>query len=433
MKGFDRIIGYASIKDELMRIADALQNKDAYRALGVDMPNGLLLHGVPGVGKSNMAMALIEASGWNAFICRKIKSDGEFVDMIRDTFRRAAENEPSIVLLDDMDKFSNSDDMPRDCDEYVAVQACIDETRAREVFVLATANSIRQLPSSLKRVGRFDRIIEIDTPTGEDAVQIVAHYLKSKNLETDLDARTIAEIMQNCSCAELETVINEAGLLAGYQRALGITMDHIIEACLKVVHEVPTSFLKDRTPIDLRRSLESARIIWHEAGHAVLEEILYPGNVALVFARCCEDGRYGFTKYKYDRSNRDVRDIKGNIIAALGGRAAVEEKLRLLDTGALRDLEMAFENADSLITEHCCEGLHLSCYLDNRPSEGLKESQEQAEAVLVEYLYQKAKEILHANLGFLDAVANELAKKGVLVASDIARIREGCVITPAML
>ena len=207
MKGFDRIIGYASIKDELMRIADALQNKDAYRALGVDMPNGLLLHGVPGVGKSNMAMALIEASGWNAFICRKIKSDGEFVDMIRDTFRRAAENEPSIVLLDDMDKFSNSDDMPRDCDEYVAVQACIDETRAREVFVLATANSIRQLPSSLKRVGRFDRIIEIDTPTGEDAVQIVAHYLKSKNLETDLDARTIAEIMQNCSCAELETVI----------------------------------------------------------------------------------------------------------------------------------------------------------------------------------------------------------------------------------
>ena len=144
-----------------MRIADALRNKDAYRALGVNTPNGLLLHGVPGVGKTNMAMALIEASGWNAFICRKTKSDGEFVDMIRDTFERAVENEPSIVLLDDIDKYSNNDDTCADSGEHVAVQACIDETRTHEVFVLATANKLKELIGKRRQILRRHGLREI--------------------------------------------------------------------------------------------------------------------------------------------------------------------------------------------------------------------------------------------------------------------------------
>ena len=62
------------------------------------------------------------------------------------------------------------------------MQSCIDETKGKEVFVLATANDIDCLPESLLRAGRFDRTIEVGLPMGEDAIEIVAYYLKSKAL-----------------------------------------------------------------------------------------------------------------------------------------------------------------------------------------------------------------------------------------------------------
>ena len=69
-----------------------------------------------------------------------------------------------------MDKFANEDELHPDSEEYVAVQACIDEVKNHDVFVLATANRIHHLPDSLLRAGRFDRVIEIESPSEEDAV-----------------------------------------------------------------------------------------------------------------------------------------------------------------------------------------------------------------------------------------------------------------------
>ena len=118
---FDSIIGYEDVKQELVRICDALKNREYYSALGVDSPRGLFLHGVPGVGKSLMAAALIHESGLRAFVCRKDEPNGEFVKKIREIFREAAENAPSIVFLDDVDKFANGDDKHRDAEEYVTI------------------------------------------------------------------------------------------------------------------------------------------------------------------------------------------------------------------------------------------------------------------------------------------------------------------------
>ena len=110
MQEFDKIIGYGSIKKELMRICDIMRNEELYKKLGVFVPSGLLLYGAPGVGKTTMANCFIAASGRKAFVCRKDKPDGDFVNEIKRTFEKAAENAPSIVFLDDMDKFANGDD-----------------------------------------------------------------------------------------------------------------------------------------------------------------------------------------------------------------------------------------------------------------------------------------------------------------------------------
>lgn len=131
MKEFEKIIGYDAVKKELIRISDALSGNEAYNKLGVTAPRGLLLYGAPGVGKTLMASAVIEASGRKAFVCRKDKPNGDFVNEIKKTFEDAVEAAPSIVFLDDMDKFTNGDDRYPDAEEYVTVQSCIDQVRER--------------------------------------------------------------------------------------------------------------------------------------------------------------------------------------------------------------------------------------------------------------------------------------------------------------
>lgn len=88
----------------------------------------------------------------------------KFVNEIKNTFAKAVENAPSIILLDDMDKFANEDDHHRNAEEYVTVQSCIDEIKGKEVFVLATTNGTKNLPDSLLRAGRFDTIINVGVP-----------------------------------------------------------------------------------------------------------------------------------------------------------------------------------------------------------------------------------------------------------------------------
>ena len=180
MNAFDKIIGYSAIKKELKQISDTMKNREAYDRLGVSVPRGLLLYGEPGVGKSLMASAVIKDSGRKVFCCRKASSNRDFIKQIKTTFDNAVQNAPSIVYLDDMDKFANVDERYPDAEEYVTVQSCIDETKDKQVFVLATVNNISCLPRSLCRAGRFDRTIEVSAPHGEDAERIIAYYLQSK-------------------------------------------------------------------------------------------------------------------------------------------------------------------------------------------------------------------------------------------------------------
>ena len=107
---FSPVIGYKSVKTELVKLCDIMRNTEFYLKLGVSVPNGLLLSGEPGLGKTLISGCLIKASGRKAFICRKDKPDGDFIKHIKDTFEEAIKNAPSIVFLDDMDKFANGDE-----------------------------------------------------------------------------------------------------------------------------------------------------------------------------------------------------------------------------------------------------------------------------------------------------------------------------------
>lgn len=435
MKAFDNVIGYSAVKKELMQISDTLKNPEVYRQLGASSPRGLLLYGEPGVGKTLMATELIKASGRKAVICRKNQPNGDFVKTIKAKFNEAAKNAPSIIFLDDMDKFANGDERHRDAEEYVTVQSCIDEIKGEEVFVLATANNIRTLPHSLRRAGRFDRVIEIEAPRGADAEAIIAHYLESKRFVGDVDPKTIARIMSGRSCAELETVINEAGLCAGYERAEKITMEHFMEACMRTIYGLSVGDrMADGDDDDWYDALSDGssvltQIIYHEAGHAVVSEVLRPGSVTIVSTRGSKGSSGGFTSYEHDANADPRKEMQRNIVSSLGGMAALEQKFGIYDLGCSKDLDNAFDAMRKLVVDNCICGfqLHASNYGD---SEELQTRQAQAVASEIEHCYRTAKEILAANSEFLEKTASALARKGLLTMVEIREIRESCVIRP---
>lgn len=278
MKEFDNIIGYDAIKLELMRICDILVNPEKYAKLGVNIQNGLMLHGNPGVGKTLFANCFLKACKRKQYICRKDKPNGEFINHIKDVFEKAKQNAPSIILLDDLDKFANEDEDHKNAEEYVAVQSCIDEVKNANVFIIATANDLSLIPKSLLRAGRFNTKIEIENPTVEDSIKIINHYLKSKSYVSSIDTIEVSKILNCRSCAELESIINQAGINAGFDGKDSIDFDDIVRASVRVVYDSPKT---------LRNMTEGndEHIAYHEAGHAVMSELLEPNSVTLISVR----------------------------------------------------------------------------------------------------------------------------------------------------
>ena len=436
-KVFDKIIGYTTVKKELAQIADCLLRSDSYAEMGVYPPRGLLLFGEPGVGKSLMADCLIEASGRPVVVCRKTAPDGEFVKAIKESFDEAAAAAPSVILLDDMDKFANGDSRHPDAEEYVTVQSCIDECRGKNVFVLATANNVRNLPKSLLRAGRFDRRIEVIAPEGADAEAIIAHYLKNKPCAAALDPAAIARIMNGKSCAELETVINEAGLLACYDRAPAITMRHFLLAALRVVYHIAGSVPEEGDLFalpEVKSHLRDGRhatvqVAYHEAGHAAVAELLEPGSVSLVTLYGDEEDGHisGFVIHNRRKSD-PCRCAYNDVRIGLGGKAALDTKFGIADLGTGDDLDHAYSRLREILSCRCPDDLTLHADDTLPDSEDMKFRQEVVLADGINREYRAVKRLLAMNREFLDKLAAALAEKHILTSDDVRAIRESCDI-----
>ena len=420
MKEFDRIIGYASVKTELERLTDVLLNTEKYFKLGVSLPSGLLLHGEPGVGKTTLAGCFIKACGRKTFTCRKSKSNGDFLSEITRTFEEAKKAAPSIVFLDDMDKFANGDEMHRNAEEYVTVQSCIDGVKGQNVFVLATANDLNNLPHSLLRAGRFDKIIEIESPTGKEAEQIISYYLGKKRFVADVDVREIARILDGKSCADLETVINEAGILAGFAGRESIDMDDIIRACMRVIFNAPES-------LDNYSDEVLEKIAYHEAGHAVVAEILEPGSVNIVSV-CTHDSRTGGITSLYQSREyfTSKHYMENRVRTLLGGRAGTEVRYGEVDVGANSDINRAFGIVERFVDDYCSTGFDRFAMSDS--SSATLERKEMQIYSEMERYYAETRKILIRNRELLDKLAKVLVEKKTVIAREIAAIKAMCQI-----
>lgn len=421
MSAFEKVIGYESIKNELMQICDMVHNKERYEALGARMPSGVLLHGDPGIGKTLMAKCFIEECKINTYTLRSNKGTDKFVDEITEVFEKAKKNSPSIIFLDDMDKFANDDEKHRDAKEYVAVQAGIDSVKECDVFVIATTNDIRKLPQSLIRPGRFDKTIIMKSPTKEDAQKIIKHYLKNKKLSNSVNFDDLCKMMSYHSCADLETIINEAAIHAGFRQKSSIEMEDLIAAVLRLQYNSPDDLMQ-------KEKDEIRKVAFHEAGHLVVSEVIKPGCIGLASIRTRGRSNTGGFIHKCEELERRPH----NIMAALGGKVATELYYsEACASGCYSDLEKAISLLRDGLTESGTNGVSFLEFGDsfyNLSDRTFDNREAVVHAELERYIFQ-TRNILLKNKEFLEKVTDALIEKETLLFSDIKAIRESVTIT----
>lgn len=415
---FESIIGYEEVKSELRVISDMINNPRMYSQMGAAMERGMILHGKPGTGKTTMADCLVRSTGRKCFICRKKASDGEFVETIVSTFEEAKKNAPSIVLLDDIDKFSDKSEDCESPEEYVTVQSCIDElSEDDEVFVIATANNVRRLPDSLLRPGRLGINIRVRLPRKDETAEIIKFYLDKANTSDDLDPVSIAMMLEGESCAVLENIIKKSAVKAAYERQDCINMDNIVDACIDLVFQASV--------FDRPYSEEALRMsAYHEAGHALVSELLEPGSVSIASIRPSGSDKLGFVRYsRKSKEEKTFEDVVNTLKTSLAGKAATEIVFGEPDIGANSDTHIAFDIAERLVDNYTAYGFHN--WIQDGYADFSAQNRNQAMSIIMEENYMEVKKLLIKNREKLDVIAGELINRMTLVHSDIDKIMRG--------
>lgn len=409
MSAFDKIIGYDHIKAELMQISDMIHHPEVYAALDAKLPQGLLLSGEPGLGKTLMATALMEDSGLPCFTVRRSQAEDDFLKQLAHTFDEAAEAAPSMLLLDDMDKFS-SDEFSTAA--FTAAQSCIDKVQEKQVFVIATVNSVEELPDSLLRCGRFDRQIKVQRPNCTDGEQIIRRYLSGKAPVPDISLSDLTQLLSHSSCAQVESALNEAAIYAAYERSGSITRTHLVRAVLKTIHHVPPEVY----PVSEE---ECRKVAFHEAGHTAMLELAAPGSAAFATLLYSPASTYC---YGFVHLNRSL-GRRADILVRLAGKAACELQYGRMAPGCNSDIQ----NAAKLIREKAEElggsgmlGVDVSGrYADSEA--GLLERETIVRAELERYLFE-VKEMLASHRQMVQELAEALLEKQTLLHSEIQAI-----------
>lgn len=415
MSEFDKVIGYTAIKQELLQICDMIKNREKYEALGATIPHGILIDGKPGYGKTLLSTCFIKEAGLKVFTVRKTKE--HFAEEITKVFDQAMENTPCIVFLDDMDKFSNADRYGSNTAEFVAVQSGIDACKKLDVLVIATTNKLYYLPDSLYRNGRFDRKYKLCLPNPEDSEQIIRHYLADKKMANDINMDDVIKLFAKKSCAEIETVLNDAAIRAAYSGHSEMSIDDIKDAYVRSYYSSPDYYVESDEK-------KSGLIALHEAGHVVAAELLNRGSVSI--ASICEkrSGDVG----GFIRQCKDNDEPKDELLIGLAGMSAVKAfAMEDYAEGCGSDLKSVYLRLEEMIRTDGYKGIRGIYYEDigeryGQPPETYKTYLDQQVKEEMEHLSEDVKEMLVKHKSFVMAVADALMEKHTLLASDVQEL-----------
>jgi len=240
------------IKEVIESVELPLTEPELFSNIGIEPPNGVLLYGAPGTGKTLIAKAV--ASSAKATFIRMSGSDlvqkfiGEGARLVKDVFQLARDKSPAILFIDEIDAVggmrthdgtTGSSEVNRTMLQLLAEMDGFDATK--NVKVIAATNRIDLLDPALLRPGRFDRVIEIPLPDMVARVEILNIHTRKMKLAEDMDFDKLAKITAGLSGADLQVITKEAGMFVLRRRGEKVTMKDMMDAYEKVVSEEETS------------------------------------------------------------------------------------------------------------------------------------------------------------------------------------------------
>jgi len=198
-----------------------LRHPELFERLGVEAPKGVLLHGPPGTGKTLLAKAVASETNANFYSIGgpeiMSKFYGESEERLREIFKEAQENAPSIIFIDEIDSIApKREEVTGEVEKRVVSQllSVMDGLQSRgKVVVIGATNRINSIDPALRRPGRFDREIEIGVPDRDGRLEILQIHTRGMPLE-DVDLKKLADVTHGFVGADLEALAKEAAIRA---------------------------------------------------------------------------------------------------------------------------------------------------------------------------------------------------------------------------
>jgi len=360
---FEDVAGVEEAKEELQEVVTFLKKPERFTAVGARIPRGVLLVGPPGTGKTLLAKAIAGEAGVPFFSI----SGSEFVEMfvgvgasrVRDLFKKAKENAPCLVFIDEIDAVGRqrgagigggNDEREQTLNQLLTEMDGFEGNTG--IIIIAATNRPDVLDQALLRPGRFDRQVIVDLPSYKGRLGILQVHAREKKLAPEVSLEAIARRTPGFSGAELANLLNEAAILTARRRKEAITDLEIDDAIDRITIGLTLTPLLD--------SKKKWLIAYHEIGHALLMTLLKnsdPLNKVTIIPR--SGGVGGFAQQVF---NEELIDsglysrawLLDRITIALGGRAAEIEVFGDAEAtvGASSDLQAVANLAREMVTRY---------------------------------------------------------------------------------
>jgi cell division protease FtsH len=431
---FKSVAGNEEAKESVQDIVDFLKNPKKYTSYGARMPKGILLFGEPGTGKTLLARAI----AGEAEVPFYAVSGSDFVQVyvgvgasrIRQLFKKAKSNKSgkAVIFIDEIDAIGKkrdgsggsggSDERDQTLNALLTEMSGFNEKEG--IVILAATNRLDMLDPALLRPGRFDRHIEVTLPDVSSREKIISLHLKNKPVD-NIDVHEWAQKTSYFSGAKIESLINEAAILACKEDSTYIENKHIDKAFSIVLTGYEK---KDR---DYIKDIDRRITAYHEAGHALISSKVLPNEkISKITIIPSTKGAGGYTlSIPEDKLYQNKDYLRKRIMVLLGGRAA-EEVIFGADyvtTGAYNDLQHSTNIAFKMVTQY---GMGNTLGLLNmrelsdlniNQNEIIKECK-----CLTDSIYNDVKNILIENRHCLKTTVQLLMEKETLFSNDLENL-----------
>ena len=232
-EGFAAVAGMEELKQQMREeVIEPLHNPEEYHRYGVTIPNGMLLYGPPGCGKTFFAKHFAEEVGFNFMCITPATLKSRYVNATQENiakmFKEAEENAPTVIFIDEMNELvPNRDDgnvheMSRSAVNEMLAQ--MDRTGEKGIFIIGATNYPNMIDPAILRAGRLDKKYYIGVPDIEARMALFRLYLKKRPYDFGLDYHQLADMTQGYVSADIQLIVNDASRNALRQHSK-ITME----------------------------------------------------------------------------------------------------------------------------------------------------------------------------------------------------------------